>query len=99
MTEAASAVLVESTITDCAGTTGGGLLATNQAIITLKGSRFERCTAARGGAAFTSGSALTLKGHSRMDNCTASAWGGGMYFIATLESESNSMTGKRKDGH
>ena len=50
MTEAASAVLVESTIADCTGITGGGLYAVDQANVTLKGgSRVERCTAVRGG--------------------------------------------------
>ena len=80
MTEAASAVLVESTISDCAGETGGGLFALDQANVTLTGgSRIERCTAPRGGGIQALKGDVALLEGSVISECHAGRFAGGMH--------------------
>ena len=78
---AASAVLVESTIADCAtDLTGGALFATHQANVTLKGgSRVERCTANWGGAIETIASYLALLEGTVISECHAEIGCGGLH--------------------
>ena len=90
LTTAASAVLVESTIADCAtDLTGGGLFATRQANVTLKGgSRVERCTANWGGGIETLGSDLALLEGSIVRECRAHVGGGGLHLRQVAHSPS-----------
>ena len=79
MTEAASAVLVERTISDCAGVTGGGLYANDQGNVTLKGgSRVERCTSPRGGGVMAFNVNVALLEGSIIGDCQAGNFAGGM---------------------
>ena len=83
MTDAANAVLVESTIADCATSAyGGGLYAQLQANITVKGSsHVENCTAAvYGGAMYiVLASDFELLEGSVISQCHANVIGGGLY--------------------
>ena len=77
-------MLVESTISDCAGITGGGLFATDQANVTVKGgSRVERCEAlgpfGRGAGIQALNSDVALLEGSVITDCHAGFIGGGMH--------------------
>ena len=79
MTEAASAVLVESTIADCVGFSGGALFVLDQANVTVKGGAFERCAAARGGGFLAFNGDVALLEGSVISQCHAGAYGGGLH--------------------
>ena len=76
----ASAVLVESTIADCAtrDSRGGGAYV-EQANLTLQGgSRVERCLARWGGGLFASEADVALLEGSVLSECHATNYGGGL---------------------
>ena len=75
----ASAVLVESTIADCAtrDSRGGGAYV-DQANLTLQGSRVERCLADYGGGLLAWEADVALLEGSVLSECHAIEYGGGL---------------------
>lgn len=91
MTEAASAVLVESTIADCVGFSGGALFVLDQANVTVKGGHFERCAAARGGGFLAFNGDVALLEGSVISACRADFYGGGMHLRPVPHSRSSAL--------
>jgi hypothetical protein len=104
--EGARAVLMESTIADCASVSGGGGVgASPHANVTLQGSRIERCNATWGG-----GIAMYLGSHVEMDGsvigeCHATVsgnsggfdiWGGGSTLLARNSVRGATQTCKQR---
>ena len=78
--DAASAVLLDSALTDCTGGYGGGVVLEYGANVTLQGSRIERCVAydSGGGVSAYDKCQVELLDGSSVSGCHANKYTGGL---------------------